>query len=114
MQQQYLNPKDKHHTINLGRPPSSRRTISSSRSARSIDAENKRITGKINNAKSNYSKFREKEHTSALKLRGSRDELLNLLVNQFGVKPSVLFPKPGKQSLPGASSSRSRADSSCA
>ena len=47
---------------------------------------------KINTVKSNYAKIRAQSHKSSTKI-DSKDELMNLLVNQFGVKQSVLFPK---------------------
>ena len=60
--------------------------------------ENKRIYCRLQNVKSNYSKIRaDKANKSANKLNDSKGELFNLLVNQLGVKPSVLFPKVAKK-----------------
>lgn len=59
--------------------------------------ENKRIYCKLNNTKSHYTKCRS-DRNSKNQPHGNRKELLHLLVDQLGVKPSVLFPKVAKKS----------------
>ena len=58
----------------MSRPSTeSKRSVSSSRSGRNIDFENKRIYCRLQNAKSNYSKIRaEKVNKSASKLNESK------------------------------------------
>jgi hypothetical protein len=73
--------------------------------------ENKRIYSKINTVKSNYAKFRNNKSQSLSKM-DSKGELLNLLVHQLGVKPSVLFPKviAGKKPAPSRNSNLKSAE----
>lgn len=104
-----LNKIEKQYTKSPDRKaqPQSRnssRSLNSSHSSRSINLENKRIYQKINSVKSNYSKFRNKNKSHS-KI-DNREELLHLLVNQLGVKPSVLFPKVDKKIVSSINSPR--------
>jgi len=97
-------------TIQTSRPNSSfRRSVSSSQSSRSRDLsiENKRMFSKLNNTKSHYSKIRG-DRNSKPQAIGNRQEIIHLLVDQLGVKPSVLFPKVVNKSLLNRSGSAKR------
>ncbi len=83
--------------ISLSRP-TSHSSLRSSRSGRSIEDENMRIFIKINNTTSIYSKIR-KERSSRATKQTNKQAIINLLVNQLGVKPSVLFPNIDKKTV---------------
>lgn len=92
IEKQYGKTSDKKIKANLSRSQSSH-SVRSIHSARDIQSENVRIYQKINNTKSIYSKIRkEGTQSSGVKLNTSKEEILHLLVNQLGVKPSVLLP----------------------
>lgn len=91
IERQYNHPDKRNRT--LGRSPSSS-SVRSSLSAR-INQENSRIFFKINNAKSNYSHIRRDASSRSSVRHSAKDELMRLLVNQLGVKPSVLLPQLG-------------------
>jgi hypothetical protein len=96
IERQYNHPDTRNRT--LGRSPSSS-SVRSSLSAR-INQENSRIFFKINNAKSNYAHFRRDASSRSSVRHSAKDELMNLLVNQLGVRPSVLLPQLARKKTP--------------
>jgi hypothetical protein len=82
------NKKHQANGLTLTRTLSNHSARSTS-SSRALKTENERIFVKLNNAKSIYENIRSKP---TLAKTPKREELLHLLINQFGVKPKVLFP----------------------
>ena len=92
IEKQYGKTSDKKIRETMSRSQSSH-SVRSVHSSRNIHSENVRIYQKINNTKSIYSKIRkEGTQSNGVKLNTSKEEILHLLVNQLGVKPSVLLP----------------------
>lgn len=67
-----------------------------------VKTENSRLLEKIGNTKSIYSKFRTQNNKKDSKST-SKEEIMHLLVNQLGVKPTVLLPTLSSKSRPSKS-----------
>lgn len=67
-----------------------------------VKTENSRLLEKIGNTKSIYSKLRTQNNKKDSKST-SKEQLLHLLVNQLGVRPTVLFPTLSNKSRPSKS-----------